>query len=228
VSTGTGKGSNHVGKLEREVFSAALDAWRREHDMWLKRVERAQDRSAALLGLIVTLIAALAVALGSEVGPDSRAAIVGVLALSVVTLSRAAVYAMFGRSLIGGNVGRRVTTRIKRKINDLLDQAEDPGTPQLHERRMKERVKEDAVSGALDTHTRYADEVFLLDRPVESWSEVDWQRWLVEAEKRRALSRRNQARDREHALLVARGYFALGAALGGMGAYATLGIDAPI
>ena len=67
------RGTDHQSTeaLDKALFNAALEASRRDHDLWCRRAERADDQAAALSAIAVTALVALGGALFALFGkPD--------------------------------------------------------------------------------------------------------------------------------------------------------------
>ena len=68
-----GKDHQSAAALDEALFQAALEASRREHDLWCRRGERADDQAAALSAIAVTALAALGAALLALFGNSDHA-----------------------------------------------------------------------------------------------------------------------------------------------------------
>ena len=74
--------------LDEERFEAALETWRREHDLARRRVERADTQASTLMAVAVTAVVAAAAVIGPTVDSLSGGAIAGALRRATVRWRR--------------------------------------------------------------------------------------------------------------------------------------------
>jgi hypothetical protein len=96
----------------RERFEAALETWRREHDLARRRVEHADTQASTLMAVAVTAVVAAAALIGPTFDSLSGGAVVGALIglLSVGVVAGIAQLVRIGFHR-GPTVRRRLTRR---------------------------------------------------------------------------------------------------------------------
>jgi hypothetical protein len=108
--------------LDEERFDAALDTWRREHDLARRRVEHADTQASTLMAVAVTAVVAAAALIGPTVDRLSGVAIAGAL-IGLLSVGMAAGIAQLVRIRFhrGPTVGRRLKRRGLEPSSEVLD-----------------------------------------------------------------------------------------------------------
>ena len=98
--------------LGEERFEAALETWRREHDLARRRVEHADTQAATLMAVAVTAVVAAAALIGPTADSLSGGAVAGAL-IGLLSVGVAAGMAQLVR--IGFHRGPTVRRRLERR-----------------------------------------------------------------------------------------------------------------
>jgi hypothetical protein len=167
--------------LGDDVFEAALDAWRREHDLWRRRVERADDQASALLAVDITALGALAT-------------VVGVVLDGLPVASEGFPFVIAGGACLLLALAMAALVRVPAWSVPKAERAEfDKAnrTYSLWPFRSRGEPSWSPIS----------DQIFLSEAvDTADWAETGWRHWLVDVERRRTSSLRDQVEKKEDML----------------------------
>lgn len=157
---------------EPELFSTAMEAWRREHDLWRRRSQRADDQAAALLTVDITALGVLATVTGVVLKEVPYLTIAGAVCLLVALVLAALI--RIPAWYVPASERREFNTANRTwSLWPFRSRGERPWSP-------------------------VSDRLFLSDvGAVPDWTVVDWRRSVLEIERRRTFSLRDQVEKEE-------------------------------